>query len=258
MQKKPAISFCTLFLLGLLLTFTAQWLHEIGHWMILRGFNRDPLWSFTKLVQVWEETPPNPEDWQKITTPEGETGWLKLAALPESDLEKALFPLAGPAASLLGLLGGLAAAAWSGKTVWRNFGRALAISIGLGMSLYYLRAPWRTGGDEIEFARAVGIAPWVPTVLLSLAFLGGFALALWTLPDWKSRIRWAGGLFGGSILAGICLFFLDARVIQGVLKNQALFQPFLGFSLPVFLLNALCTGLALAILHTTNASSNPS
>ncbi len=242
------LSFWALVVLGLLLTFTSQWIHETGHWLILRSFGRDPVWGFTRLVQVWGETPPDPQTWERIESPAGEVGWLKLDALPQTRLEEMLFAMAGPAASLLGLLAGLWLMQRAAHPGWRHFGRGLALTISLGMSLYYLRAPWRTGGDEVNFARAAGIAPWGVNLSLALLFLLGLVLALRALPDWKSRGKCTAAIFLGSTMAGVLLFFLDQWVLKGILAGRAFFQPLLGFSLPVFIVNSFLTGWGVALL----------
>jgi hypothetical protein len=258
LYPRQSLRFGFLILLGLLLTFTSQWIHETGHWLILRGYGREPVWGFTRLIQIWGKTPPDPWNWQRTVSPDGEVGWLKLNALPQTGFETALFFIAGPATSLFGLLAGIGLMHWAAHPGWRHLGRGLALSLSLGMTLYYLRAPWRTGGDEAVFALAAGIPPWAVNLFLSLLFLAGLVLVLRSLPNWKSRIKWVGAFFLGSALAGVMLFFLDQWILQGTLAGKTIFQPILGFSLPVFIFNSALTWLAVASLLISQYPQKPS
>ena len=75
--------------------------------MVLQLMGRDPVWGFTKLVQMGGSTPLNPAAWVAITGADGEQSWLKLSSPIGDNVEYLLFAAVGPLAALLGALLGL-------------------------------------------------------------------------------------------------------------------------------------------------------
>jgi hypothetical protein len=50
----------------MLVNILSQTLHETGHHVVYQVMGRDPVWGFTKLVQLWESPPTDPDDWVEV------------------------------------------------------------------------------------------------------------------------------------------------------------------------------------------------
>jgi uncharacterized membrane protein YfcA len=148
----PKIGLRPLFVLAMLLTFIVQMIHEAGHWAVYQAYGRGPVWGFIGLVQLWDTTPQHPSEWVKTTLPGGEQGWLRLTSPTSSGLEEIISSTAGPLASLLGAVLGLILAGRSRDKVLKTIGLSFSLITSFTMLLYYLRSPFRTGGDEFEIA----------------------------------------------------------------------------------------------------------
>jgi hypothetical protein len=232
------IGFVSLLFLAMLVNILGQAIHETGHSLVFQVMGRNPVWGFTKIVQIWDTPPSNPEEWTK-TSFEGDPGWLKISSPQESSTEKAVSIAAGPLAGLLAAILGLALSKKGGSTAIKQIGLALTLSISFVAVLYYLRSPSRVGGDEYELAKLLSMSAAPINIFFGLGF--GFCLfiAIRELPSWRTSLRWLGTVFLGSAATGAFLFFADNYVISQVNAGNPWFQPVLGYAFPVFLINIL-------------------
>ena len=235
--KIPTLRFIPLLILAMLVNILAQAVHETGHHMVYQVMGHEPVWAFTKLVQ--KENPAHPSDWVEITTPDGSSNWLYLASAPTGKTEKAILAAAGPLLGLLSAILGLFVNRRSANPAAKQAWLAYVITISLVATLYYLRAPLRTGGDEYDIATQLGVAKSLIEIPFALGYLACLSLALRQLADWRTRLAWLGTILLGSILTGIPMALLDPIIINGVDIGNPAFMPVLGYSLPVFLTIAL-------------------
>lgn len=234
--------FLRLLLLAVLLNVVAQMIHEGGHWAVYQAYGRGPVWGFIGLVQMWGETPLHPAEWVKTADSDGEQGWLHLSSAVNSKAEDLISSAAGPLASLLGAVLALLLARRSRERSIRQIGLMLCLVTSFTMSLYYLRGPMRTGGDEFSVALSLGIPKAFVDIPLGLAFAACLVLALRELEDWKTRLVWLAVLLLGGIPVGLALNSADAIVRMQVNRGDPLFMPVLGFSLPVLMVDGLALG----------------
>jgi hypothetical protein len=234
-----AVPFWRLLILAMLLNILAQTIHETGHWAIYQAFGHNPTWGFIGLVQWWDTPPLHPDQWLEISSPAGEPGWLRLASLPNSKLEEAIAAAAGPFASLLGTVAGLLIARSSRAPVGREIGLVFALLIALVMTLYYLRSPLRSGGDEYDLATALGVSKLLVEIIFGLAFVACLGLGLRNLENWPTRFKWLGAILLGSLSTGVLVSFADGIVRAQVNLQNPFFTPLFGVSLPVLLVNSL-------------------
>ena len=239
--------FLQIFWLVLLINPLSQALHEGGHWLVCQALGLDPVWGFIGLVQVWGQPPLQPEQWVETRSSDGEIGWLALGSRPVG-FGAFVAAAGGPLASLLGLWAGLLIERLCHRPGLRRAGLLLALTAGFAMTMYYLRSPWRSGGDESEMAAYLGLSKaWLELALAALA-VSGFVWALRRLGDWRTAARWLAAVFLGSVLTGLALSLLDGLVRSQYSQANPLFRPVFGYSLPVLLLNSLVLlGLALAL-----------
>jgi hypothetical protein len=80
-------------------------------------------------------------------TPDGEKGWFKLASATGKK-EFSIMLIAGPLASILGVVFGLSLMRWSRFPSTKQMGLLMALISSFVMSQYYLRGFSRMGGDE--------------------------------------------------------------------------------------------------------------
>jgi hypothetical protein len=235
------LSFWQALILILLLNIAAQAIHEMGHWAVYQIYGRGPTWGFIGMVQWWDTPPLHPEEWVETTAPDGTPGWLRLTSATGSPLENALVSAGGPLASLLTAVLGLVVARRARNPATRQIGLELALVAALVMTLYYLRAPMRMGGDEYEIATQLGIPKWTIEIPFAAAFMLCLALGLRQLDSWKTRLKSLGLILLAGIPTGIGLNLLDTLVREQVNLDNPLFQSVLGFSLPVLIMNVLVT-----------------
>jgi hypothetical protein len=62
-MKLPQIRFLPLLVLAMLVNILSQTTHETGHHLVYQLMGHEPIWAFTKLVQIWETPPVNPDEW---------------------------------------------------------------------------------------------------------------------------------------------------------------------------------------------------
>jgi hypothetical protein len=216
----------------------AQGIHEAGHWSIYTAAGRGPVWGLTGIVQVWGSSPLHPEQWIATTSPDGDSGWLKLASAP-TRTEEAVGLAAGPLASLAAAILGLIGQRFGRKPWIRLFGTMLALTISLIMTFYYLRSGLRTGGDEGFLAPLLGIPKIALDLPLGLAFSICLVLAVRELQNSKIRLRCLGAALLGMIPGGLLITLLDPLIRSGVAAGDPAFRPVLGFSLPALLVFVL-------------------
>lgn len=229
------VRFLPLLILAMLVNILSQSVHETGHHLVYQIMGHDPVWGFTKVVQVWDTPPKNPDAWIEITGPAGEQGWLKLSSPIEGMVENVIATGGGPLAGLLGAVLGLVISRRSRQTRWKQIGLTFALASSLVAVLYYLRSPIRTGGDEYDIALQLGIAKSFIELPLAVAFIGCLILGLRELPSWRVQLKWLGTILLGTILTGMPMALADPIVIAQVDAGNPWFQPVIGYSLPVFI-----------------------
>ena len=233
-NKNLQLRFLPLLVLAMLVNILAQAVHETGHHMAYQMMGHDPVWVFTKVVQMSETTPSHPDEWTMKTYSDGATNWLKVSSLPAKGMEEAVAAAAGPLLGLLSAVLGLVMSRRSIKVTSKQILLAYVLSISLVMILYYLRAPTRIGGDEYDIAVSLGIAKSLVEIPLALGYLTCLVFGLRELPTWKIRLRWLGTVLLGTIATGIPMAMLDPIIISQVDAGNPWFQPVIGYSLPVF------------------------
>jgi len=234
-----ATSFARLLLLAALLNCLTQTIHEAGHWAIYQAYGRQPVWGFIGLVQIWDRTPLNPDKWVETVSATGEHGWLRLASAPSSAAEQVIASVAGPMASLLGVIAGLILARSPMQFRWKQTGLMLALTGASVEVLYYLRSPFRVGGDEFLIAAQLGVSKMAIEIPFALAFAVCLIFGLRESDSWRTRLKWIAAILLGSVPTGLLLMMADGIVRSQVDQGHPLFQPVLGFSLPVIVFNAL-------------------
>ena len=237
LNAKPQINiihFLPLLILAMLVNILAQTAHETGHHIVYQVMGHEPIWAFTKLVQLSETTPINPVGWTKKTYLNGDTNWLKVSSLPASKTEEAVAAVAGPLAGLLSAALGLVMSRRSQKITAKQACLAYAITASLVAVLYYLRAPVRIGSDEYDVAMSLGVAKTLIEIPLALSYLACLMFGLCELPTWRIRLGWLVTILLGSIATGIPMAMLDPIIISQVDAGSPFFQPVIGYSLPVF------------------------
>jgi len=234
-NKNLPLQFIPLLVLAMLVNILAQAVHETGHHIVYQMMGHDPVWAFTKVVQMSETTPLNPDEWTLKTYSDGATNWLKVSSLPVKGMEEAVTAAAGPLLGLLSAILGLVMSRRSTKTTSKQMWLAYVMSISLVAVLYYLRAPIRSGGDEYDIAVNLGIAKAFVEIPLALGYLACLVFGLRELTTWRIRFTWLGTVLLGSIATGLPMVMLDPVIIAQVDAGNPWVQPVLGYSLPVFI-----------------------
>ena len=232
------IGFWSLLILAMLVNILGQAIHETGHRLVFQVMGREPVWGFTKIVQIWEKPPSNPEEWTE-TSFEGDHGWLKISSPQESSIEKAVSIAAGPLAGLMAAILGIVLVKKGGSTPIKQIGLALTLSISIAALLYYLRSASRVGGDEYELSKLMNISAMPINIFFGLGFALCLFIAVRELQTWQTLLKWLGTVFVGSAVTGTLLFFADNYVISQVNAGNPWFSAVLGYAFPVFLVNVL-------------------
>ncbi len=238
-MKLHQIRFLPLLILAMLVNILSQTVHETGHHMVYQIMGHEPIWAFTKLVQLWETPPINPNEWVETRGSEGERGWLKIGSPLADKVEIVTATAAGPLAGLLGAVLGLIIAGRSKKHTRKQIWLAFSLVSSLAAVLYYLRAPMRTGGDEYDIAVQLGVAKSLIEIPLGLAFAACLTIGLRLLPSWRVRLKWLGTVFLGSVATGLLMAFADPLIIAQIDADNVWVWPIIGYSLPVFVANVL-------------------
>jgi hypothetical protein len=243
-RKRPQImdyrriTFWQLVILALLLAFVSQTIHESGHWVFYETLGLGPVWGFTSLVQIWGDPPLHPNEWVTTIAPNGDKGWLRLRSSP-SKAEEIVALFAGPLASLLGVIFGLSLLRFNRNSAAKQMGLVLALLVSLLLGQYYLRGFSRMGGDEFFLAADLGIPKYTIDIPFALAYIITFALGVWLLGDWRTRLKWLGAIMLGSVPAGFFQIKANILIQAQVDQGNPLFRPLLGWSLPVVVVNAM-------------------
>jgi len=230
--------FWQLVALAMLLTIVSQAIHEAGHWAVYKTAGLGPAWGFTGLVQLWGEMPVHSEEWVETSSPDGERGWLRLTAAP-SKTEDIIGLAAGPLASLVAVVFGLIMGRLSRNQFTRRVGLVLALLGSLLMSQYYLRGFSRHGGDEYFLAGHLNVPKYIIDIPFGMAFLVCLLVGLNQLGNWRTRIKWMSAILLGSVPAGAALVGAHDLVTSRINQGDPLFQPVLGVSLPVLVVNVV-------------------
>jgi hypothetical protein len=230
----PSINFLPLLILAMLVNTLAQTVHETGHHLVYQVMGHEPVWAFTKVVQMSETTPSQPEEWTQKTYPDGTTNWSRVSSLPTGNVEESASAAAGPLAGLLSAILGFFMARRSVSVTFKQGWLAYVLTISLVAVLYYLRAPMRTSGDEYDIAVNFGIAKGFIEFPLAHGYLTCLALRMGELSTWRTRFVWLGATLFGSILTGIPMASIDPIIITQVDAGNSWIQPVIGYSLPVF------------------------
>lgn len=234
-NKHVQLRFLPLLVLAMLVNILAQAVHETGHHLVYQVMGHEPVWGFTRLVQMSDTTPSNPGEWTQKTYPDGTTNWLKVSSLPGGKAEEAAAAAAGPLAGLLGAVLGLVMSRRSIKVTSKQVWLAYALTASLVAVLYYVRSPMRSGGDEFDVAVQLGIARSLIEIPLTLGFVTCLVLGLRELPAWHTRFVWLGTILLGGIATGLPMAMIDPIIFAKVDAGNPWFQPVIGYSLPVFL-----------------------
>ena len=229
------LRFLPLLILAMLVNILAQAVHETGHHFAYQVMGHEPVWAFTKVVQMSDAIPSNPDEWTMKTYPDGGINWLKVSSLPTEGVEEAVTAAAGPLLGLLSAILGLVMSRRSVKITSRQAWLAYVLSISLVAVLYYLRAPMRIGGDEYDIAVNLGITKSLVEIPFTLGYLACLVFGLLELPTWKIRLIWLGTILIGAIATGLPMALLDPFIITQVDAVNPWVQPILGYSLPVFI-----------------------
>jgi len=229
------LRFFPLLILAMLVNILAQAVHETGHHLAYQVMGHEPVWAFTKVVQMSDAIPSNPDEWTMKTYPDGATNWLKVSSLPSGNIEEAIAAAAGPLLGLLSAIIGLIMSHRSTKNTSKQTWLAFVLTISLVVVLYYLRAPTRTGGDEYDVAVNLGVAKPFIEISLTLGYLACLIFGLIELPTWKIRLTWLGTILIGAIATGLPMVLLDPFIITQVDAGNPWVQSILGYSLPVFI-----------------------
>ncbi|HSM70828.1 MAG TPA: hypothetical protein VK851_04735 [Anaerolineales bacterium] len=228
------LRFFPLLILAMLVNILAQAAHETGHHLVYQVMGHEPVWAFTKVVQMSDAIPSNPDEWTMKRYPDGATNWIKASSLPSGNMDEAVAAAAGPLLGLLSAILGLVMSRRSVRVTSKQAWLAYTLSIALVAVLYYLRVPTRTGGDEYDIAVNLGIAKSFVEIPLALGYLACLAFGLLELPTLKIRLTWLGIILLGSITTGLPMALLDPIIIAQVDTGNPWFQPIMGYSLPVF------------------------
>ena len=233
-----------MFLTTIVLTYLmAQRVHEIGHWLILLIYGRNPVMGFTGIVQLWGVQPKNTSSWSQYTDPiTGERGWLKLSSLPQTATEWTIMLLAGQITQITILYLSLIINHISKNSVTKELTTIIALINSLQQTLYNLKSlVLGSYGDEYFLAYYLQTPQWtIHTILLSIYLTGLFL----TLPKIKTKSRKSTLkvlliMFIAMMLMGPPLMMADT-VIRTQMNNENLyFQPIMGFAAPVLLIDTL-------------------
>jgi hypothetical protein len=233
------LGFWKLVILALLLNFVVQAVHEAGHWIVCESLGRGPVWGFTQLMQIWGDQPPlHPDKWLATIAPDGEKVWFRLASSLSKN-EYDIMLIAGPLASVFGVIFGLSLMRWNRNPATKQIGLVIALIGSLLMSQYYLRGFSRKGGDEYFLAASLGIPKYLIDIPFGLTFIITLVLGVWALGDWRTRLKWMGAIMVGSVPSGLFMIKANAIVLTQVNQGNPLFDPLLGWSLPVVIVDVI-------------------
>jgi hypothetical protein len=238
MEDHP-ISWARLIGLTIILTIVFQANHETGHLIVYQAFGRHPVYGFLGIVQLWERPPLHPDDWVATASPEGAPGWLRMDAPSGSEAEALLEALAGPAASLFSILLGFGLAHYSKRTPAGQTGLVFALAGGIATLLTYLHSPIRSGIAEGWIAAYLGLHNITIELPFAAFCIMSIILGLRQLKNWRSRFKWFSAILLGVMFSGFLMIIGDQIIAAQIDMGNPWFRPYLGFSLPVLIVNIL-------------------
>ncbi|MGQ4875641.1 MAG: hypothetical protein ACP6IY_16360 [Promethearchaeia archaeon] len=237
------LSFKQLIIFTILLSYLgAQRIHEIGHWLVLQLYGREPAFGFTGLIQLWGKVPQHPEHWTKYKDPiDGEEGWLYLDSLPQSSAEWVIMLAAGQIAQIIIIIIGLLIVKYAKKDLSKTFGLLLAMINSQGQIFYFIRKMLSggVGGDEYFISFYLNISVYLIIIIFLSIHLIGFSLCIHIINDWKLSIKYILVIFLGIMPIGIILMLSDILVREQIDLGNPLFQPVFGFALPVLIIDVI-------------------
>jgi len=99
--------------------------------LIYQILGYEPVWAFTKVVQMSETIPSHPDEWTLKTYPDGTANWLKVSSIPTGNMEEVVAAVAGPLLGLLSAVLGLVMSRRSMKVSSRQVWIIYVITISL-------------------------------------------------------------------------------------------------------------------------------
>lgn len=237
-MKQLKVNFFQTVLLTLFIAYLgAQRLHETGHWVFSQIFHRAPTVGFLGLVQTGVK-PDNLNGWQTYIDPiGGETIWLRMNSLPQSNFEWATWMMMGQIFQILIILVGLFLI-YRNKNILIKYLALIVIFINSFFQLFYLTLKLinATGGDEYFAAFFLGVNPRIITGILALFYCGVLLLIFYKIDGWGERIKL---LIAGILSFGLgpILGIFDGWIRQQILLNKPIVQPIFGFSIPVLVVD---------------------
>jgi len=159
------VGFWPLLNLVMLMMFVAVFIHEAGHWTVLEILGKQPVWSFTSLVQIGDNPPLHPDQWIETTVPDGRRVWRRLTSALSST-EEIISLAAGPLASLLEVVLGLSLVRLNRNPISKQMGLVLALVESTYAIQYYIRRIPDNSGDEYFLAAYLGISKYAISIPL--------------------------------------------------------------------------------------------
>lgn len=245
----------TILIISILLAYlTSQRIHEIGHWIILQIFNRNPVFGFTGLIQLWETQPKNPNTWTRYIDPiTGEQGWLKLGSLPQTPMEWAAMLIAGQIAQIITLYLALIIHSYTKNPSIKQITLLTAIINSLGQTLYHARKLITTSyGDEHFLAYYIQTQKWeIHTTLLTI-YIIGLTLTLTKIKtkNKKTTLKIILTILIATILVGPPLMIADTIIRTQINNENPYTQPIIGFTTPVITTDILAIAILTMILKS--------
>lgn len=226
-------------LLCIALTGIFQFTHEAGHVVVASAYGSQSNWGFSSVIQIWDTPPQNPSEWQEITLPVGATGWVKYTP-PESHLASILFDSMGPIFSLSVFLIFFALFFFVKSDEKQKILLIGIFLLGFTLGFYYLRASNSYWGDEKSLAYYLGVSEFLFNIPLTIVYFAGMIFAAIQLYKRNFGIGQFLIAMLTTIATGISMNRSQILVTQQVDNGNALFNSFLGFSLPVLLFFLMC------------------
>jgi hypothetical protein len=229
-----------------------QRLHETGHWFLMQLYQRGPTVGFLGLLQSWDTQPSNLNNWQVLTIPGGEQGWLRLSSLPQSSFEWISLMMMGQLFQIFAILLGLYVLYRSRNRLVKEIA-FLTIFLNAFSQLFYMIVKLIniSGGDEYFATLYMDISPRLITGSFALFYCAIFVFSLHKLGEWPKRFKYLlAGLLSFSV--GPILGILDKKILQQSLLDNPFVQPIIGFSMPVLLLDIIIVFLLLLLIKNIN------
>ena len=234
--------YAQLILVGITLTGIFQFTHELGHLVVTIAYGGRATWGFSSPIQMWDQAPRDESVWEPISLPTGDTGWVKFEN-PDTKSGEILFNSLGPIFSLAAFMIFLLSYVRSQS---EQHQKLLLIGIFLltfTLGFYYLTANTKVWSDEKAMAYLLDTTDLLFIIPLALIYFAGLAFSSVQLYKLGFRAKHFLIFIVTNIGTGVLMNRTQQIIIQQVDNGNALFNPILGFSAPVFLFFAFCFGL---------------